>query len=127
MAMVFDRLPNLPQEIYIGSTIISDDNDIVPFMTYQCLTSGEQSKAYKEYIANILSRATGKDGITQREDIDEDDNKNTISIRDAAIPKTDRLKYGIIESGGAFIGKFLKLENINNYSTIGYNLTKLIV
>ena len=127
MAMVFDRLPNLPQEIYIGSTVISDEDDIVPFMTYQCLTSGEQSKAYKEYIANILSRATGKDGITQREDIDEDDNKNTISIRDAAIPKTDRLKHGIIESGGAFIGKFLKLDNLKNYSTIGYNLTKLIM
>ena len=126
-AMVFDRLPNLPQEIYIGSTVISDDNDIVPFMTYQCVTSGEQSKAYKEYIANILSRVTGKDGITQREDIDEDDNKNTISIRDAFIPKTERLKHGIIESGGAFIGKFLKLDNIKNYSTIGYNLTKLVM
>ena len=127
MAMVFDRLPNLPQEIYVGSTVISDDNDIVPFMTYRCLTSGEQSKAYKEYISNILSRVAGKDGITQREDIDEDDNKNTISIRDAFIPKTERLKHGIIESGGAFIGKFLKLDNIKNYSTIGYNLTKLVM
>lgn len=127
MAMVFDRLPNLPQEIYIGSTVISDDNDIVPFMTYQCLTSGEQSKAYKEYISNVLSKTTDKNGITQREDIDEDDNKNTISIRDAFIPKTDRLKHGIIESGGTFIGKFLKLEHLKNYSTIGYNLTKLII
>ena len=127
LAMVFDKLPNLPQEIYIGSTVISDDNDIVPFMTYQCMTSGAQSTAYKEYIEGILSRAVGKDGVTRREEIDEDDNKNTISIRDAYIPKTDRLKHGIIESGGAFIGKFLKLENLKNYSTIGYNLTKLVM
>ena len=127
LAMVFDKLPNLPQEIYIGSTVISDDNDIVPFMTYQCMTSGAQSTAYKEYIEGILSRAVGKDGVTRREEIDEDDNKNTISIRDAYIPKTDRLKHGIIESGGSFIGKFLKLENLKNYSTIGYNLTKLVM
>lgn len=127
LAMVFDKLPNLPQEIYIGSTVISDDSDIVPFMTYQCMTSGAQSTAYKEYIEGILSRAVGKDGVTRREEIDEDDNKNTISIRDAYIPKTDRLKHGIIESGGAFIGKFLKLENLKNYSTIGYNLTKLVM
>ena len=127
IAMVFDKLPNLPQEIYIGSTVISGDNDIVPFMTYQCMTSGAQSTAYKEYIEGILSRAVGKDGVTRREEIDEDDNKNTISIRDAYIPKTDRLKHGIIESGGSFIGKFLKLENLKNYSTIGYNLTKLVM
>ena len=127
LAMVFDKLPNLPQEIYIGSTVISDDNDIVPFMTYQCLTSGLQSNGYKEYIANILSRATTKDGITQKEDIDEDDNKNTISIRDAYIPKTDRLKYGIIESSGSLIGKFLKLDNLKQFSTIGYNITKLVI
>lgn len=126
-AIIFDKLPNLPQEIYVGSTVISDKNDVVPFMTYTCLTTGEQSKEYKEYVKNYLSRNNLKNGITEIEDIDEDDNHNTISIRDAYIPKKDRMQHGIIESSGIFIGKFLKLENIKKYSTIAYNLTKLVM
>ena len=127
-AIVYEKMPNLPQEIYVGSTVISDEDDVVPFIVFQCITSGMQRDEYAAHIKNILASTDDrKREVTVREDIDEDDHKNSISIRDAYIPKTDRLKHGIIESSGLFIGKFLQLENLKNYSTIGYNLTKLVI
>lgn len=115
-AFVFDKQKNLPQEIYIGNTVISKDDIDCSLICYSLTVEGFQKDAYKQYIENQLNNSTNER---------ESENSNTMYIQDAYIPTKDAFKHGIIQTNQCYIGKFLSLENIRKFSIAGYTFCKM--
>lgn len=146
--IIFNELPNLCKVIYVGSTIIADENSPNPLILYRNICEGYQAQNYRKYVEKNLHltgddkpekrrRTTGGDisNDQQPDEIAEDiktrdsrenDDENAVLIQDAYIPKKDRIKHGIIESNGVFIGNFLEREKIKNYSIIAFNFLNLV-
>lgn len=107
----------LPIEQHIGNLHIGNKSDI-KMLLYSCEVYGYQKQLYKQFLNK------NKDNI----DIEDEDNENILSIHDAGLPPNkELLSRGIVKNGLSYIGKFLNVDTIKEYSTIGYNLIKICI
>lgn len=117
LTLKYAKIENLPIEQHIGNICVIDDvNKNVNMLLYSCEVYGYQKQLYKQFLDK------NKNNI----DMEQDENENILSIHDAGLPPNkELLTHGIVKNGTNYIGKFLHIENIKQYSTIGYNLIKL--
>ena len=105
-ALVFPLIHLLPQEIHIGNRMLSS------MILYAVETKGLQNGAY-----------------STREWFDsssDEDSESSINIHDAYIPEPSSFgKYGIYKYGDVLYGTFLSLNNIGQFSAIGYEMCKI--
>lgn len=117
LMLKYNKRQGLPIEQHIGNLSINDDSNI-NMLLYSCEVYGYQKQIYKQFLNK------NRDNI----DIEDDENENILSIHDAALPPTkDMLSCGIVKNGTNYIGKFLHIDSIKKYSTIGYNLINLCI
>lgn len=117
--MVYPYVDLIPQEIHVGNTPLNDPTALQPMLIYAITTEGHQAKAYAQYISNYLN---------QHEEFDDtQSSESTIYIQDAYIPPPEEwMKYGIIrDANGNLYGKFLHIDNIRQFSAIGYEMLRL--
>ena len=117
VTLKFPQRKYLPREQHIGNIKINNKNgDKINMLLYSCEVSGYQKEQYKKYLQN-----------NSFNDIDiYDENESSISIHDVGFPPTNEfIKNGIIKNNDEYVGKFLELNNLKNYSTIGYNMVKI--
>ena len=119
MLLRFNKRTNLPVEQHIGNiSVMNKEGTEYKLLLYSCEVRGVQKELYKKFLSK------NHDNFS----IEDDENENIISIHDAGLPpQKELLSKGIIKSSGGLIGKFLHLDNIRNYSAIGYNLVKLAI
>ena len=124
ITLKYTKRDNLPIEQHIGNLCILSDNQqqlatkSVNMLLYSCEVYGYQKQLYKQFLSK------NKNDYDQ----EQDENENILSIHDAGLPPNkELLSHGIVKNGTSYIGKFLHLENIKQYSTIGYNLVKLCI
>ena len=109
--LTFPEKTNYPIEQHIGNCIIEENEMVVMKLKVE----GIQAERYMEY----LESASAED--------DDDIIKTSILPQDAGLPlkESEYIKNGIIRTNNLLVGSFLKLENIRNYSIIGYWTFKL--
>ena len=138
ISLIYPILTSLPREMHIGNRIISDldqckENNIQPIILYVVKTMGLQNKYYEEYLSKTTIFENESDenddepmtdiiDVTGETDV-ETDSERVVVFHDAYIPKsTEYSKYGIYKHNNIFYGDFLLLENLWNFSAIGYEM-----
>jgi hypothetical protein len=112
--LVFPKQENLPEEIHIGNIMINSVDDLQPIILYSVDVSGEQKEKYSAFLK--------KENLN----FDDDDNERVVSIHDAYLPPHKlNSKYKIFEYQNVLDGDFFKLDNLKQYSAIGYEFCKL--
>lgn len=120
VTLKFPNRKNLPQECHIGNIKVNNKKgDTINMLLYSCEVSGFQKEQYKKYLQNNSYNEL---------DID-DENETTISIHDVGFPpQNEFIKNSIIKnSNNEYMGKFLELNNLKNFSAIGYNMVKICI
>ncbi len=119
--LVYPERTNLPTEIHIGDSLITDTNDNPKMILYSCEVEGLQKDEYKKYLSSHANSNTLDDDA-------DDSNENRILIQDSAMPsEMEMLKRGITYSDGVYYGKFMKLSTLKQYSTIGWNMCNICI
>jgi hypothetical protein len=110
--LTFPRKEFLPEEIHVGNILINDIEDPQPVILYSVEVSGMQAQVYQNYLKNIKS-----------EDLLFEEDENTISIHDGFIPPSKQYQqHRIYTYEKVLLGDFFKLENLKQYSAIGYEM-----
>lgn len=117
--IITPKIEYIPQEIHVGTTILSSTNASNPMTVYSVILEGFQANAYVQYVNNYHNQHVEFDENQQSE--------TTIYIQDAYIPPANEwLKHGIIkDSNNNFYGRFLHFDNVRQYSAIGYEMARL--
>ena len=117
LVLKYNKRQHLPIEQHVGNIcVMNKDNNVVKLLLYSCEVFGYQKQQYKQFLTKNKNNF----------DMDDDENDSTLSIHDVALPPTkDMLAHGIVKNSMNYIGKFLQLDNLKQYSTIGYNLVKI--
>lgn len=117
-ALLYPKHKNLPQEVHIGNHIISEPNTLQPMIVYAVEAEDIQAKKFEEYIKNNLNSYVSSD--------EKEESDTVTSIHDAYIPDSSKWSdYGIYESDNILWGRFLSLQQIKKYSTLGYEFCNL--
>ena len=105
----FPEKTGYPIECHVGNCVIDKEKMIVLKLKVQ----GVQAERYAEYLKYANPET-------------ESDEQTMIFPQDAGLPlkESDWIKHGIIKVNNIFTGSFLKLENLKNYSIIGYYMFK---
>lgn len=107
--LIYDKKPNLPQEYHIGNKLIYTEGSKAPWMIlYSVVLQGIQAEKYKSYIA---SNSDNSSELLS-------DSQANIFLHDAFVPKT----VDIYEVDGVYMGNFLDINKIREYSALGYEL-----
>ena len=118
LLLEYPKRENLPIEQHIGNIAIYNDDEKINMLLYSCEVMGYQKTLYEKYL-----KIHSSDSLTAVED---DENEQVLSLHDVGFPPpSEFIKNGIIKNKNEYLGKFMELENIKKYSTIGYNLVKI--
>ena len=120
--LTFPNKENYPQEVQVGNCIIDKDRMIV----IKCKVQGIQADRYAEYLKTASLETSFDDQMSGTLSNSSGDNGKKILPQDAGFPLNEKEwhRHGIVRVDNLFHGSFLDIENIKNYSVVGYYMYK---